>query len=74
MAWTMTYSALDSSAGLPDKIYTLGPYDNEVTSLREELYFSQEIIGVYLLGNASPDYEGIFFLLEDYSIHRIGLD
>ena len=27
-AWTMTYSAIDPSAGLPDKIYTLGPYDS----------------------------------------------
>ena len=27
-----------------------------------------------MLGNRSPDYEGIFFRMEDDSIHRIGLD
>lgn len=32
------------------------------------------MIGIYFIGNISPDYEGIVFLLEDGTYERIGID
>ena len=59
-------------SGLPDQIYTFGYYDNEVS--RQTINFTQEVKGIYLLPNFSPDFEGIIFYLEDGTYERIGVD
>ena len=71
---TVTFSALDSSSGLPDKVYSFGTLNQENVSKREEITISQEIIGAYLIPNVTPDYEGISFLLEDDTYLRVGMD
>ena len=42
--------------------------------MRESITITQEILGVYLLPASSPDYEGIYFYLEDGSFERVGMD
>ena len=42
--------------------------------MTDDISFSQEVVGIYLLPNVTPDFEGLFFLLEDGSILRIGQD
>ena len=69
-----TFSPLDQTSGLPDKIYSFGPLDEEVYSKRESITITQEILGVYFIPNVTPDYEGISFYLEDGSFKRIGMD
>ena len=71
---TVTFSALESSSGISDKIYSFGTLNQEDTSKRESIPISKEIIGAYLIPNLSPDYEGISFLLEDDTYLRVGLD
>lgn len=73
-AFTLTFSALDSTAGAPDKIFSFGSLDDEAASLRDEVTFTQEVIGVFGLNDYTPEYEGLFFMLEDGSIKRIGRD
>ena len=73
-AMTVTFSPLDSSSGLPDKIYSFGTLYGEDVNLRESITISQEIIGAYFIPNVGPDYEGISFLLEDGTYLRVGLD
>ena len=70
----MTFSALDSTAGAPDKILSFGSLDNENASKRDQVTFTQEVVGVLGLNDDTPEYEGIFFLLEDGTIERIGRD
>ena len=43
-------------------------------SKRESITLTQEILGVYLIPNVSPDYEGIYFYLEDGTFQRVGLN
>ena len=69
---TFTFSPLDSTSGLPDKIYSFGQLDHEDITKREIIPITQEILGAYLIPNATPDYEGISFYLEDGSFLRIG--
>ena len=71
---TVTFSPLDSSLSLPDKLYSFGTLYKENSSKRESITISQEITGVYLIFNDTPDYEGISFLLEDDTYVRVGLD
>ena len=65
---------MDSASALLDKIYSFGQLDGENISKRESITLTQEILGVYLIPNDSPDYEGICFYLEDGSFERVGLD
>ena len=72
-AFEVTFSPLDSTSGLPNKIYSFGPLDGENPSKRETISFTQEIVGIYAIPNlTSPDYEGFSFLLEDGSYERFG--
>ena len=71
---SITFSPLDSSTGLPDKVYSFGTLYGEDVNLRESITISQEIIGAYFIPNVGPDYEGISFLLEDGTYLRVGLD
>ena len=71
---TITFSPLDSASGQPDKMYSFGQLDEEDYSLRETITIAQEILGVYFIPNNTPDYEGIYFYLEDGSFVRVGMD
>lgn len=62
----------DTISGLPDKVISFGPFDNEYS--RNTVDFNQEVIGIYFIPNLTPDFEGISFLLEDGSYLRIGED
>ena len=62
---TLTFSPVDPASALPDKVYSFGTLEYEDVALREDISITQEIIGVYLLPNATPDFEGVFFLFED---------
>ena len=71
---TITFSPVDPTSGQPDKVYSFGQLDEEVFSLRETITIAQEILGVYFIPNLTPDFEGIYFYLEDGSFMRVGLD
>ena len=74
MAFTVTFSPVDSSSVLLDKIYSFGGRDYEATSMMEEVEITQEVLGVYFIPDAGPDYEGLVLYLEDGSYERVGLD
>ena len=62
----MIFSAIDPTSGYPDKEYLFGSMIGSISD--DDISFAQEVIGIYILTNKSPDFEGIFFLLEDQSI------
>ena len=68
------FGAIDPASGLPDQSYLLGSRDGEVTSVTKTITFANEIIGIKLVWNFSPDWEGIAFLETDGTMQRIGED
>ena len=69
-AFKFIFSPTDPSSGYPDKEYLFGSIN--AGDAIDDISFTQEVIGIYLIPNLSPDFEGICFLLEDGSIVRIG--
>ena len=71
MAFTLSFASIDPSSGLADSSFTWGNFWNEDS--QNIVNINQEIIGGYFI-TADADFEGIVFLLEDGSFHRVGED
>ena len=61
----LLFSAIDPASGLPDVSYLLGSRDGEVVAKTKAITFANEIVGIKLVWNGSPDWEGIAFLETD---------
>ena len=65
------FAPTDPSSGNANKEYLFGSTVGSVSM--DDISFGQEVVGIYLLPNGSPDFEGLFFLLQDKTtILRIG--
>ena len=73
-AVNLFFTAIDPTSGLADKSYLLGSRDGEKILKTKTINFAKEIVGIKLVWNDSPDWEGIAFLESDGTMQRIGED
>ena len=73
-AVNLLFSAIEPGSGLPDVSYLLGSRDKEVVAKTKTITFANEIVGIKLVWNSNPDWEGIAFLESDGTMQRIGED